>query len=123
MNYLTNYYKNLSEQLQEKLNILQTQVNESIVSRKPKPIRMPSPMGTFDHAGDVLTRMDEFGREVIVTEKDDPSVIEKAKEDYENKRNPSRNKSGLLDQVGKKYSNMNNDGGSDQILHVGSSQY
>ena len=28
MDYLTNYYKNLSEQLQEKLNILEAQINE-----------------------------------------------------------------------------------------------
>lgn len=33
MNYLTNYYKNLCEQLQEKLNILETQLNESGVKQ------------------------------------------------------------------------------------------
>ena len=29
MDYLTNYYKNLSEQLQEKLNILEAQIREA----------------------------------------------------------------------------------------------
>jgi hypothetical protein len=31
MHYLTNYYKNLSEQLQEKVNFLETQLNEYLV--------------------------------------------------------------------------------------------
>ena len=35
MNYLTNYYKNLCEQLQEKLNILEKQINEANI-RNPE---------------------------------------------------------------------------------------
>lgn len=35
MNYLTNYYKNLSEQLQEKINILEKQINEALI-RNPR---------------------------------------------------------------------------------------
>ena len=33
MDYLTKYYKNLSEQLQEKVNILQAQLNEVVVTK------------------------------------------------------------------------------------------
>lgn len=33
MNYLTNYYKNLAEQLQEKLNILEAQLNEVKITK------------------------------------------------------------------------------------------
>lgn len=35
MNYLTNYYKNLSEQLQEKINFLEKQINEALI-RNPQ---------------------------------------------------------------------------------------
>jgi len=49
MNYLTNYYKNLSEQLQEKINYLEKLLNEGRVVRDPKTgkdilIRDPSMM-------------------------------------------------------------------------------
>ena len=36
MHYLTNYYKNLSEQLQEKVNFLETQLNEYLVRKGEK---------------------------------------------------------------------------------------
>jgi hypothetical protein len=42
MNYLTKYYKNLSEQLQEKINVLQTQLQE--MSGYPTPSEMAKEM-------------------------------------------------------------------------------
>ena len=36
MNYLTNYYKNICEQLQEKINILEMQLNEAGVKKALK---------------------------------------------------------------------------------------
>lgn len=36
MNYLTNYYKNKAEQLQQKINMLQIQLNESAIAM-PEP--------------------------------------------------------------------------------------
>ena len=42
MNYLTNYYKNLSEQLQERINHLQKALNESDATpRTDKPKHLP----------------------------------------------------------------------------------
>lgn len=41
MNYLTNYYKNLSEQLQDRLNFLTTQLNE--INSTPQPGNPSSP--------------------------------------------------------------------------------
>jgi hypothetical protein len=43
MHYLTNYYKNLSEQLQEKVNFLETQLNEYLV----RPGEKDGKKGTF----------------------------------------------------------------------------
>jgi len=47
MNYLTNYYKNLSEQLQEKVNYLKTLLNEDNDpnSNPSKPSGSPQPAG------------------------------------------------------------------------------
>lgn len=50
-------------------------IKESIVPQKSKPIRLPPPPGTFDHPGDILTRTDEWGQEVDVTEDDPLDVI------------------------------------------------
>lgn len=43
MHYLTNYYKNLSEQLQEKVNFLESQLNEYLV----RPGEKDGKKGTF----------------------------------------------------------------------------
>ena len=117
MDYLTKYYKNLAESLQQKLNILQSQLDESIMPRsksRGKPIRMPAPLGTFDHPGDILTRTDEMGRTVEVTDQDSHETVEKAKKEYERRRRgkgyyegePSKK----LDPVGKEDKDINNDG-------------
>jgi hypothetical protein len=50
-------------------------IKESILPRKPNPIRLPPSPGTFDHPGDILTRTDEFGREIEVTKNDPLDVI------------------------------------------------
>lgn len=36
MNYLTNYYKNLAEQLEQRINILELQLNEAMKKAKKK---------------------------------------------------------------------------------------
>lgn len=52
MDYLTNYYKNLSEQLQEKLNILEAQINEAMSEQEalgmPVPILRSGKGGNYE---------------------------------------------------------------------------
>jgi hypothetical protein len=50
-------------------------IKESILPQKPKPIRLPPSPGTFDRPGDILTRTDEFGRKIEVTENDPLDVV------------------------------------------------
>jgi len=46
MDYVTNYYKNLSEQLQRQINILESQLNEfALLSEYAPPDAPPEPQG------------------------------------------------------------------------------
>lgn len=59
MNYLTQYYKNLSEQLQEKLNTLEKQVNEAFI-RNPRDQKLATQRTTKDGLFRDPTRGDIF---------------------------------------------------------------
>jgi hypothetical protein len=61
MDYLTNYYKNLSEQLQEKLNILEAQINEG---------RYNPETGKIESVSDPRTRYQERKPKVQGTKPD-----------------------------------------------------
>lgn len=59
MNYLTNYYKNLSEQLQERVNHLQKQLNES---RGGGYGRMPHDDASREYAADIAREESDIAR-------------------------------------------------------------
>jgi hypothetical protein len=66
MNYLTNYYKNLSEQLQEKVNFLEQQINELYIldpNQKFAPTTMATAVDTASmRRGQSARRADVLGQ-------------------------------------------------------------
>jgi len=74
-------------------------IKESILPRKPKPIRLPPPPATFDHPGEILTRTDEWGRKVEVTEDDPIDVILTSLEDDNNAKSVKDKMKSILDTI------------------------
>jgi hypothetical protein len=62
MHYLTNYYRNLSEQLQEKVNFLEKQLEEAIDTYVPVPILKSGKGGNYPEWRDAMDRRNAMKR-------------------------------------------------------------
>jgi len=62
MHYLTNYYKNLSEQLQEKVNFLEKQLEEAIDTYVPVPMLKTGKGGNYAEWKDAIDKRNAMKR-------------------------------------------------------------
>lgn len=87
MNYLTNYYRNLCEQLQEKLNVLEAQLNEFYygsggikTSYRPERMKNPLSVGGADKSKRIPIEFDEkFYRYPLIGERLPGDLLKKIK--------------------------------------------